>query len=255
MIPEERRRRLLDIVSRSGTASITDLTQQLDVSHMTIRRDVHLLEEDGRLISVAGGVAVPARIAVDASHEAKLRIRQDEKRAIAAVAVSRIAPSDVVYLDAGTTTLLIAELIARDLVDHDLTIVTPDFAVASAFRATRRVSVHALGGHVDLANMATDGPFAAASLGDYNIDVAFMSTSSFDLRGLSVPAESKVVVKRAVVENSRRCVLVADSSKYGRVASHRAVKLSAFSAIITDAGLPDSAAEFAAQQGIELVLT
>ncbi len=255
MIPEERRRRLLDIVSRSGTASITDLTQQLDVSHMTIRRDVHLLEEDGRLISVAGGVAVPARIAVDASHEAKLRIRQDEKRAIAAVAVSRIAPSDVVYLDAGTTTLLIAELIARDLADHDLTIVTPDFAVASAFRATRRVSVHALGGHVDLANMATDGPFAAASLGDYNIDVAFMSTSSFDLRGLSVPAESKVVVKRAVVENSRRCVLVADSSKYGRVASHRAVKLSAFSAIITDAGLPDSAAEFAAQQGIELVLT
>ena len=74
----------------------------------------------------------------------------------------------------------------------------------------------------------------AAELAGFNIDLAFISASSFDLRGLSVPTEGKAIVKRSIAEHADRCVLVADSSKYGRVSTFKALPLRAFDAIVKD---------------------
>ncbi|SDB80422.1 DNA-binding transcriptional regulator of sugar metabolism, DeoR/GlpR family [Raineyella antarctica] len=252
MIPLERRRRILSVLEERGTARISELCELLDVSHMTVRRDIGALEELGRVASVPGGVSLPARLVLDQSHAVKEGIRQEEKTAIAQQAASMVGPGELVLLDAGTTTLALA----RALADRaDLTFITNDLAIAtylSEHAASEELYLAA--GKVDRANLSTEGAQTAAAIAEYNIDIAFLSTSSFDLRGLSVPTEAKKVVKRAIVENSTRTVLLTDSSKYGKVADLRAARLSELDAVITDSGLPEPARTAIAQQDVPLVL-
>lgn len=261
MIPDERRRRLLHLVEERGSASVADLTEELDVSHMTVRRDIRVLEEDGRLVSVSGGVAKPSRLALDATHQAKLGIRPQQKETIAARAAELVRPGDLVYLDAGTTMLALARELVRRAAQQPaeepasgLDVVTNDLAVAAAVGEHTQARVHVLGGALDSGNMSTQGPMTAAELGEFNIDLAFVSASSFDLRGLSVPTDAKSVVKRAIIANSSRSYLATDSSKYGRVAAFKALALDAFDGILSDEDLPEAAREHAQQNGLELLL-
>ncbi len=264
MIPDERRRRLLHLVEEQGSVSVAALTEELGVSHMTVRRDIKMLEEDGRLVSVAGGVAKPARLALDATHQAKLGIRTEEKERIAARAAELVRPGDLVYLDAGTTMLALARRLVRDAGEAPdggtggsaaaLDVVTNDLAVAAAVGEHPRGRVHLLGGTLDSGNMSTQGPITADGLAEFNIDLAFVSASSFDLRGLSVPTDAKSVVKRAIIANSSRSYLATDSTKYGKVAAFRAIPLDAFDGILSDEGLPEAARRHAQEHGIELML-
>lgn len=261
MIPDERRRRLLHLVEECGSASVADLTEELGVSHMTVRRDIRVLEEEGRLVSVSGGVAKPSRLALDATHQAKLGIRPQQKEAIASRAADLVRPGDLVYLDAGTTMLALARELVRRAARHPnddpacaLDVVTNDLAVAAAVGEHPQARVHVLGGTLDSGNMSTQGPLTAAELGEFNIDLAFVSASSFDLRGLSVPTDAKSVVKRAIIANSARAYLATDSSKYGRVAAFKALALDVFDGILSDEDLPEAAREHAQQHGLELLL-
>lgn len=254
MIPDERRRRLVHLVEEQGSVSIAELTEALGVSHMTVRRDIRQLEEAGRVVSVSGGVALPSRIALDATHQAKLGLHPAEKEAIAARAVELVRPGDLVYLDAGTTMLAIARQLVERAEELPVDLITNDLAVAACLGDHPTAGVHVLGGRLDSANLSTEGAVPAAELAEFNIDLAVVSASSFDLRGLSVPSEAKTLVKRAIVENSSRSCLATDSSKYGRVAACRAVALDAFDSIITDGALPDAAREHLAQLGVELLL-
>ncbi|HBR3729709.1 TPA: DeoR/GlpR transcriptional regulator, partial [Klebsiella pneumoniae] len=86
-------------------------TEILGVSHMTIRRDVSKLEEQGLLVSVSGGVRAVSRLAAEPSHLVKSTLQSEEKQAIGALAASHIAKNSCIYLDAGTTTLALARAI------------------------------------------------------------------------------------------------------------------------------------------------
>ncbi|WP_025132815.1 DeoR/GlpR family DNA-binding transcription regulator [Leucobacter sp. PH1c] len=249
MIPEERRRQLLAIVTEHGVATIPQLTEQLGVSHMTVRRDIALLEQGGRVVSVSGGIALPSRMVLDASHETKLGLQPIEKREIAALAAALVEPGELVYLDAGTTTLALAQRLAET---ERVDVVTNDLAVAAAAGASAAAQVHLLGGRLDAPNQATEGAMAAAAVSQFNIGVAFLSASSFDLRGISVPTDAKAVLKRAVVDHAERVYLLTDSTKYGRVAALRAVALTEFDGLITDSRLPETARAHLAELGLEL---
>ena len=146
MIADERRRRLVNLVVERGSASVTALADELGVSSMTVRRDVKRLEEEGRLVSVAGGVAKPARLSLDATHRVKLGIRPREKAAIARRAAELIRPGDLLYLDAGTTMLALARLLAARPAAERVDVVTNDLAVAAAVGEHPGAQIHVLGG-------------------------------------------------------------------------------------------------------------
>lgn len=95
---------------------------------------------------------------------------------------------------------------------------------------------------------------AAAAIASFNIDMSFMSTSAFDFRGTSVTSEEKLLVKRAITGNSSRTILVSDSTKYGKVATHRAIRLKDLNGIVSDTGLGPSATERIKQLGVPLLL-
>ena len=251
MIPLERQRAILQMLEDHGSVSINGLVEALGVSHMTVRRDIHRLEEMGRVVSVLGGVSRPERLALDQSHTVKEGLKQAEKLAIAQAAVGRVQPGNVVFLDAGTTTLAIAQLLAPM---PNMVFITNDLSIALSLAERSSNELFFAGGALDRANLSSDGSLTARMVAQFNVDVAFTSTSSFDLRGTSVPTDAKLAVKRAIKDSAARTILVCDSSKYGRVANLQAVKLTDIDEIITDSGLADSAVEKIKELGIPLTL-
>ncbi|SQJ23655.1 Glycerol-3-phosphate regulon repressor [Serratia rubidaea] len=128
MIPVERHQQILALVAERGVVSIAELTERLAVSHMTIRRDLQKLEEQGAVIAVSGGVQAAERLAIEPSHQDKEGMFSQQKAAIGALAASLIPANSCIYLDAGTTTLALAKQIGER---GDLTVVTNDFVIAA----------------------------------------------------------------------------------------------------------------------------
>ena len=230
MIPVERRQIILEMVAEKGIVSIAELTDRMNVSHMTIRRDLQKLEQQGAVVLVSGGVQSPGRVAHEPSHQVKTALAMTQKAAIGKLAASLVQPGSCIYLDAGTTTLAIAQHLIHM---ESLTVVTNDFVIA---------------------NRSCVGEAAATMLRSLMIDQAFISASSWSVRGISTPAEDKVTVKRAIASASRQRVLVCDATKYGQVATWLALPLSEFDQIITDDGLPESASRALAKQDLSLLV-
>ncbi|MGF1734723.1 DeoR family transcriptional regulator [Photobacterium satsumensis] len=247
MIPAERQRTILSLLGNQEVISISELTHQLDVSHMTIRRDIAKLESDGRVMSVSGGVQLTESIHTELSHDVKINQHRNEKADIGFYAAQLIKPNMTVYLDAGTTTLEIAhQLNHRD----DLLVITNDFAIACYLMNHSECSIYHTGGKVDKGNQSCVGQQATHILREMNIDLAFVSTSSWNQRGISTPSEDKVLVKKAIIASSQQSYLVSDSSKYGKVAIFHAVDIECFDKVITDSEFPTSCIEDFYERGI-----
>ncbi|MFC0323400.1 DeoR family transcriptional regulator [Gallibacterium melopsittaci] len=251
MIPAERQKHILTILNEQNIVSINTLMELLNVSHMTIRRDIQALEKKGAVVSVSGGVQLQQRLSVEPTHTAKSLLFQTEKEKIGRYAAERIPEHSTIYLDAGTTTLEIARHIADR---EDLLIITNDFAVADFLISHGKGELIHTGGKINKLNRSAVGELAAQFLRNISIDLAFVSTSSWSLKGLTTPDESKLAVKRAILASSRHKTLVTDSSKYGKLATFWICELTAFDRLITDAQLPDNIQKTIRNMDIELVL-
>ncbi|EGN2451082.1 DeoR/GlpR transcriptional regulator [Salmonella enterica] len=238
MIPAERRQIILGMVAEKGIISIAELTDRMNVSHMTIRRDLQTLEQQGSVVLVSGGVQLSGRVAHEPSHHMKTSLAMMQKTAIGKLAASLIQPGSCIYLDAGTTTLAIAQHLVKT---EQLTVVTNDFVIADYLLDNSGCTIIHTGGAVCRENRSCVGEAAATMLRGLMIDQAFISASSWSVRGISTPAEDKVTVKRAIASASRQRILVCDATKYGQVATWLALPLDIFDKIITDDGLSEKA--------------
>lgn len=251
MIPAERQKTILSLLSQQEVISINELVAKLNVSHMTVRRDIARLEKEGKVQSVTGGVQLAKVLHREPSHDAKATQHAREKAAIGRIARELVPGSATVYLDAGTTTLEIArQLAARD----DLLFITNDFVIVAYLSEHSKSALYHTGGRVDSANQSSVGSKVANFLSGMNLDLAFVSTSSWNLRGTSTPDEPKVVVKKAVAAAAQQLILVSDSSKYGKVATFHALDIQRFDAVITDNMFPASVRLELEKKGIRVLM-
>jgi DeoR/GlpR family transcriptional regulator of sugar metabolism len=252
LIPDQRRELMLRLLGRQPVLSVAQLTEALGVSHMTVRRDIAALEREGRAFSVPGGVRIASALRNEPSYTDKSVIEQPEKQAMARRAAELLHDDMTLYLDAGTTLLaLVPHLLARS----GLTVVTNDFTAVELLAGAKHVDVIHVGGRLDHENRSSVGSLAAATLRQVNVDMAFISTSSWDLhKGTTTPSASKVEVKQAALEAANNAVLVAGSSKYGRIAMYKVASLSRFDLVITDDGLSEAAADGIRDNDVELAL-
>ncbi|WP_273383346.1 DeoR/GlpR family DNA-binding transcription regulator [Actinobacillus porcinus] len=251
MIPAERQQALLNLIHQQGIVSINTLVEKLGVSHMTVRRDIQKLEEEGKVISVSGGVQLLERLASEPTHDDKSLLATKEKIAIGKEAAKLVKPNSTIYLDAGTTTLEIAKQIAHE---KDLLVITNDFVIAQYLMVNGQCNIIHSGGLINKSNRSSIGELAAQFLRQVAVDIAFISTSSWNLKGLTTPDEQKIPVKKAIIQSSQKNILVTDSSKYGKVATFLLYPLNTLDMIICDQGLPENAKEAITDMNIELLL-
>lgn len=236
MIPSERRDFIYRYLHEYQTVSISSLVELMNVSHMTVRRDISALEEEGKVISISGGARLNDALHQELPWNEKARLHYQSKREIGRFAASLVEDGQVVYLDAGTTTFEIARVLGERF---NLTIVTNDFSIVQYLISKPQLNLFHTGGKVDKRNHSSTGNIAAMMLKNLNIDIAFISTSSWDFEhGVSTPHEEKVLLKQTLLEISRRSILVSDSSKFGKYGMFRVCSLEQFDDIICDAHLP-----------------
>lgn len=253
IIPDQRRELIWRQLCRHQVLSVHQLTEMFGCSHMTIRRDIASLEREGRAYSVPGGVRIASQVGSEPSHQLKAALELPQKRGMARRAAALLHSDMTVYLDAGTSTLSLVPYI-RQL--QGMTVVTNDFTIVQALADADQVEVIHTGGQLDHPNLSSVGSLAAATLRRLGIDIAFMSTSSWDIkRGVTTPSAPKVEVKHAALDSASQAVLIATSSKYGTFGTYRIAPLERFDLIITDTALADTAAAALRELGLELALT
>jgi DeoR/GlpR family transcriptional regulator of sugar metabolism len=254
MLARQRQQVILDAVARSGAVKVADLVGPLGVSDMTIRRDIADLAGRGLVDRVHGGAALPRMASVhEPGFAAKATQQVEAKAAIAKAAATLVRPGSSLGISGGTTT----RLVATELLDiPELTVVTNSLPVADELHHNREAEQTVLlTGGLRTPSDALGGPLAVAALRGIHLDVLILGVHGVDpVAGLTCPNLSETQTNLALIEASRRIVVVADHSKWGIVGLQTIIPLTEVDVLITDSGLPETArAEIAGLVG-ELIV-
>ncbi|UED88187.1 DeoR/GlpR family DNA-binding transcription regulator [Streptomyces profundus] len=264
LLAGQRRALILDEVRRRGGIRVSELTRMLQVSDMTVRRDLDVLARQGALEKVHGGaVPVAERRTHEPGFEAKSALELSAKSAIARAAAGLATPGSAVALSGGTTTFAVAHQL---LEVPELTVVTNSVRVADVFHhagqaaepggpeATDASRVVLTGG-VRTPSDALVGPVADAAIASLHFDVLFLGVHGISVEaGLSTPNLAEAETNRHFIRSARRVVVVADHTKWGTTGLSSFASLDEVDTLVTDAGLPDADREEIAEHLAELVI-
>ncbi|HZZ50239.1 MAG TPA: DeoR/GlpR family DNA-binding transcription regulator [Pseudonocardia sp.] len=254
MLARQRQQVILDEVARRGAVKVADLVGPLGVSDMTIRRDIAELAGQGLVDRVHGGAASPRMASVhEPGFATKATQQVAAKSAIARAAATRIPPGSSLGVSAGTTT----HLVAGQLLDiPELTVVTNSLPVADHLYSYRRTEQTVLlTGGTRTPSDALVGPLAIQALAGLHLDTLILGVHGMDVHaGLTGPNLLETQTNRALIDASRRTVVVADHTKWGVVALQTTARLTEIDVLITDSGLSDHARDQLEGQVGELVV-
>lgn len=255
MLASQRQEAILAAIRRDGAARVADLVERLGVSDMTVRRDVAELAARGLVQRVHGGAVDARRAADEPGFRVKAGRHAAEKEAIAAAAVAQLRPGGAVALSAGTTTHLVARLVAATPALRPLTVVTNSPPAADALHSAGDPALTVvLTGGTRTPSDALVGPVATQALATLRVDVAVLGVHGIDpVAGLTTPNLLEAETDRALVAAAGRVVVVADRSKWGVVGLARIAALADVDVLVTDDGLPAEAAD-AAREVLDLAL-
>ena len=245
----QRREHIRLLVRESGIARVEDLRRELKVSVATIRRDLELLEEEGKVRRVHGGAVSTETRLDEAVFDDKTNQFTRQKRNIATEAYKLIGEEESLYLDGGSTTLCLARLL-KDR--KDLTVVTNSLRAAGEL-ADSGPRVILTGGELRRISQTMVGPLTSAVLSQVRVDKAFMGTMGFCLKnGLTTTDPNEAYVKALVAEQASQVVLLADSSKADKVSFARVSDWQNVDILLSDRKLSPSFIKNLPKHGIKV---
>lgn len=249
-VTRERRAQIAQLVSDTGEVDVSALADRYSVSDTSIRRDLMILEEQGRLRRVHGGAVAPHLGGHAGIAAAKMREHVEEKRRIAAVAAALIRPGQVILMDSGTTVAQVPSQFPAALrAVNAITAVTHSLLVIQELAGWEGLHLNCLGGLFLPDYQAFVGPQTVASLRSFSADVAFLGCDGLTLEaGITTPHVLIAEVGATMAARARRVVALADSSKLGRFGFTTIVPLRQVDVLITDSGA--SAAELERIRGV-----
>ncbi|MFC3929043.1 DeoR/GlpR family DNA-binding transcription regulator [Streptococcus caprae] len=208
MLKSERKRFITDKIREENTVSLEELTNLLETSESTIRRDLDELESENKLRRVHGGAERIASLQEELSNQEKSIKNVQEKMAIAKEALAQIDEGDVVFIDAGTTT----ELLVRELTFKQVTVVTNSIHHASKL-VERGIQTIIIGGFVKQSTDASVGQLAVEQIKRLNFDKAFLGMNGVDENFFTTPDLEEAVIKQLIIENARKAYVLVDNTK------------------------------------------
>lgn len=235
----ERQDHIARIVEELGRARVAELAVRFGVSGVTIRKDLVILESEGRVVRAHGGAIAPLRGGPERAFDVRERLRHREKERIGAIAAALVVDGESIALDASTTALAMArQLKARGPWVH-LTVITNGLRIASELAGHPGLIVAIPGGFVRWEALSVVGPLGGGLFERVNIQKAFMGAAGFTLdTGLSDATEEEAQIKRLMVGVATETVALIDHTKWGRAAFSTFCATGRLNAVATDETAP-----------------
>lgn len=235
MTPVLRKKRILEELAHKGKVENLDLVELLEVSAMTVRRDLDELEKQKKLIRTHGGAALPQAIISEECYQYKQTFAHAQKVEIAEIAVGLVKDGMRVLLDSGTTTFEIARLLK---LRTNLTIVTNDIKIAAEL-IDSQLEVILIGGKVQNDVGAVFGSYAEKMLKDIHVDILFLGAHAVHSTfGITSATFEKASIKKEMINASNRVYLTVDAQKFEKKAFAKIADVDSITGIITDQKMP-----------------
>lgn len=229
----KRKETIRRLLASQGRLSVAQLSTQMKVAAMTIRRDLSALEEAGLLTRTHGGCVLQSPFVAELSFPEKQRLRQSQKTAIAVQTVRQLRRGEAIYLDTGTTALLVAQRLPPNF---GLRVFTNNLRIAMELFGRDDLEITVYGGALARMNPDLTGEIALAHIQQFRLDVAVVGGDALDAgRGEFYSADGSTArLSRAVQLRADRVIVAMDSSKFGKRSLTVAGRLGPAVTLITD---------------------
>ena len=250
MTKEERHALILDLLMHQDSILVTDLSEQLNVSSVTIRKDLTELEKAKKLYRNHGKAILIDPYSENRNISEKEKYFVDEKRLIGLQAASLITPKDSILIASGTTVHALARHIHA--VDK-LTVITASLEVSSILAKDRNIDIIQLGGLLRHSSLSVVGKDAESALSNFSCSKLYLGVDGIDLDfGITTTDMMEASLNRVMMKTAQKTIVLADSSKFQRRGFSKIADMDEIDHIITVSKIPSSTAKKIEEMGIEL---
>ncbi len=245
-----RHKHILEIVNKDGRVEVAKLAERLEVSQVTIRKDIVHLEEKN-LLKREHGAAVMVN-SDDMNN--RLAFNYDIKHKIAVMAAASVKNGETVMIESGSCCVLLAEELAAH--KKDITIITNSAFIASYIRAYPSIKVVLLGGDFQAESQVVVGPITRKCIEDFYVDKLFIGTDGFH-KGVGFTGKNlmRTETVRGMAEHASKVIVLTESKKFCQQGVVVQFKPSEISAVITDCEIPKETFEFLQENGVDVQMT
>ena len=240
----------MQILLRKESASVAELSSQLQVSAVTIRKDLSELELAKKLYRSHGNAILIDPYINNRSISEKAKLASHEKSVIGYYAAQLINQDDSIIIASGTTMFSFAHNIEPK---HHLTVVSSSLKVSETLGPNEAIDVIQLGGTLRRSSLSVVGRYAEELLEDMACSKLFMGVDGFDPNfGITTTDIREADLNKAMMKAARKTIVLADSSKFGRSGFVKIADFDEIDMLITDSNLPDKAASILESMGVDL---
>lgn len=232
MFALERREKIYDHILKNGNVTVLELSKKLDVSEVTIRKDLSFLEKQKLVDRTFGGAMIKSPIIREQSYLEKEKYMIDEKYMIGKKAAEFVKSNSTIILDAGTTIMGMAKSIKNI---EDLKVITSDLKIALFLSDFSNIEVTLIGGKVSMKSKECIGVETCKIIENYNVDACFLGCDAFDIKSnFMTTSIEKMYLKRTFMNISEKSFLLATSDKYDKKSIAKVAEFNKLTGIIVD---------------------
>jgi len=254
LLVEERRRKILDLVTEAGRVTVNEIVRRFGVSAVTARTDLDALSSNGAVVRSHGGALGPQEPTKDYPVSFKATLHQAEKSRIGRAAANLVGPHETIILDNGTTTLEIARHL-KTTKPQNLTVITNALNIATELAGVPGLMLIMVGGLLRQISASFVGPQAEKMLSELHADRLFLAVDGFNLEtGASTPDILEAHLNECMMNAAKETTIVADFSKLGRRSVSKIGSVERVHRLITDAHASPAFLDAVRQKGIEVVV-
>ena len=249
MLPIARKNKIKEIILEQKSVTVSELTNIFKVTEETIRRDLKQLEEEGVLTRTYGGAFISEGVQNDVNVNLREHIHVEGKRTIAAKCLTMIKSGDSIFLDASTTSLVIATM----LEDKKLTVVTNSIKVINTLLDKQNINIVVIGGTLSPSSLSNVGRSAEYTMNHYFFDTAFISCRSVSMQhGITDSNEQQAAIRKLAAEHANNVYLIADYTKFDKTSFARICDFDLIDNVVVDKSLSQEWKQFLDEQNISL---